>query len=297
MGDLHLTDGKGDEIRAEYSFGYFRDQSTGELKLMQHHSSLPFSPPKGTGPASAVASGGSITEAEVHAAQKRWGDGLIETGACYANGMDYVACGRRYVGDVYGYGSGTTLFKPTVAHQTETKERHQFRLTFDGAVSYMVGNDTSYPEDHGFALRPWVQARFLNADITLQGDFALAMGDLYLTDGKGDEIRAEYSFSYFRDESTGQLKLMHHHSSLPFSPEPPKASIESRLESLEALIRGDLLSKPTIDSWYAPYVLAIIIALVSGWDLLRRSRGKAVSAPKIKSEGEAYRVDATSIAG
>lgn len=198
----------------------------------------------------------SITEADVHAAQKAWGDGLIEVGACLTNGSDYVGCGKKYVEDVYGYKTGrTVLFKPTVAYQnslTGKEERHQFRLTYEGAVSYMVGNNPKFPTDHGFALRPWVVARFLNADIIVQNDYALAMGDLYVTDPNGVQIRAEYSFGYFRDDK-GEIKLMHHHSSLPFS--PPKGSVEA----------------------HGPYALAGAVGMLS---LVWLLSGKSVKAAK-----------------
>jgi hypothetical protein len=166
----------------------------------------------------AVVAASGITQEDVHAAQKIWGDALIEIGAHFKNGTDYTSVARTNVGKAYAYGYQQVLFKPTVAHQTESKARHQFRLTLDSAVSYMVGGNAEFPEDLGFALKPWVHARFDNANMILQDMYALAMGDLYLTDSTGAETRVEYSFGYVHDPALNHLRIVLHHSSLPYSP-------------------------------------------------------------------------------
>ena len=43
--------------------------------------------------------------------------------------------------------------------------------------------------------------RFDNADINLRGGTALAMGDMYLTDAQGSEIRVAFTFAYTQDLS------------------------------------------------------------------------------------------------
>ena len=44
----------------------------------------------------------------------------------------------------------------------------------------------------------------------------MAMGNYFFTTTEGDEVKVEYSFGYAPDEN-GDLKIVLHHSSLPFS--------------------------------------------------------------------------------
>jgi len=43
MGNYFFTGTDGDETKVEYSFGYTKDED-GNLKIVLHHSSLPYSP-------------------------------------------------------------------------------------------------------------------------------------------------------------------------------------------------------------------------------------------------------------
>lgn len=155
----------------------------------------------------------SITESDILAAQKMWGDGLVEIGATKTNGGDYAKVARRNVGRLYAYDYSKVLFKPTLAQAPQN-----FRPTLDSAVSYMVGGNEEFPTDHGFALKPWVSHRFANHDIIIKEKSAQAMGSLFLTDATGVETRVEYSFGYVRDQNMPHLRIDLHHSSLPFTP-------------------------------------------------------------------------------
>ena len=72
-----------------------------------------------------VASAAAITEADIHAAQKIWGDGIVAIGKAYSQKGDYKALAARHVDTLYGYDEGTVLFKPTKA------AAQQFRLKED----------------------------------------------------------------------------------------------------------------------------------------------------------------------
>lgn len=151
-----------------------------------------------------------ITEAEVNEAQKVWADGIVAIGSAYSNNGDYKALAAEHVDTLYGYDEGTVLFKPTKA------SADQFRLTEEEALSYFVGG--SVEEDTGFALQPWTAVRFENADIIIDTDSAVAMGNYYFTDAKtGKEVKVEYTFGYVRD-ADGNLLINVHHSALPYKP-------------------------------------------------------------------------------
>ena len=46
---------------------------------------------------------------------------------------------------------------------------------------------------------------------------AVAMGNYYFTDTKGDETKVEYTFAYVKD-SDNNLRIVAHQSSLPYNP-------------------------------------------------------------------------------
>lgn len=151
-----------------------------------------------------------IEESEVHRIQRVWAEGIIDIGRAFRQRRDYRNEAENLVGMLYGYQEGPVLFKPTKASQ------RQFRLEAPGAVSYFVGSDPTYPEDRGFALRPWESVRFENAGLILKEDHALAMGNYYFADESGNEMKVEYTLGFFR-AAEGGLKINLHHSSLPFS--------------------------------------------------------------------------------
>src|SRR5262245_56751396 len=159
---------------------------------------------------------GAITEAEVHAAQQAWCDGLVKIGKVYKEGGDYKALAGQVMYDLYDYKEGKVFFKPTLAFGNNT-----FRNTREGARSYFVGGNKDFPEDTGFALKQWVKIRYDNNaaenGIQIHGDIAITMGNVYLTNDKGVEVKVDKTF-VFRRCKDGKLRLCVHKSALPFDP-------------------------------------------------------------------------------
>ncbi len=155
-----------------------------------------------------------ITAEEVAEAQKAWGEGIVKIGKAYMVKRNYKQLASDHVKKFYNYDEGTVLFKPTFASEK------QFRLGFEGALSYFVGGNENYPEDHGFAIKPWTKVRFENAGtiIDADGDTALAMGNYFFTPADGSpEVKVEYTFAYKKDKD-GNLKIVLHGSHLPYRP-------------------------------------------------------------------------------
>lgn len=150
-----------------------------------------------------------IQQSEILEAQKLWGDAIVKIGQAFRENSNFKKLAENAVGDFYGYDLGKVLFKPTKASEK------QFRLTFESAVSYFVGDNTDFPEDKGFALQPWKNVRFENAGVIINSDIAFAMGNYFFTDYNDVETKVEYTFGYQKAES-GKLKINLHHSSLPF---------------------------------------------------------------------------------
>ena len=150
-----------------------------------------------------------ITVEDVEAAQQAWGEGIVTIGAAHTAGDDYTAAATAHINRFYAYDHDVpVLFKPTLASDV------QFRGDFDGALSYFVGGSIS--EDGGFAIAPYTNVRWENEGTFIDGDSAMAMGNYFFTTTEGNEVKVEYSFGYIQDDS-GELKIVLHHSSLPFS--------------------------------------------------------------------------------
>jgi hypothetical protein len=151
-----------------------------------------------------------ITEQDVLSAQTSWSEGLVSIGKVFLEKGDFKAAAQQHIDELYGYAMGPVLFKPTLAAQA------QFRTTPEGALSYFVGGNPAYPEDHGFAIKPWSKVRWENAGIKIIGNVALAMGNYYFTpDKSGDEFKVEFSFAYTKDEQS-KLRIILHDSHLPY---------------------------------------------------------------------------------
>ena len=145
-----------------------------------------------------------ITTAEVEAAQKAWGEGIVKIGQA----KDPKKAALNHIEQFYAFDHGTVLFKPTLASVD------QFRGTKREALSYFIGQDLE--EDNGFALAPYTNVRWENEGIITDGDSAKAMGNYFFTKTNGEIVKVEYSFGYIKDED-GNVKINLHHSSLPFS--------------------------------------------------------------------------------
>ncbi len=153
----------------------------------------------------------TITQQEILDAQEAWGNGIVHIGQVYLANGDYKAAATAHIHRLYNYQEGQVLFKPTLAAEK------QFRTNFQGALSYLVGGDDNYPEDIGFAIRPWSAVRWETIGAKIIGNMAVAMGNYYFTpaDG-GDALKVEYSFAYTKNDD-GDLKIILHSSHIPFS--------------------------------------------------------------------------------
>lgn len=159
-----------------------------------------------------------ITKAEVNAAQQAWCDALVAIGKTSEEGGDAKALATKVLSEAYDYDKGTVFFKPTLAYGKNT-----FRPTKAGALAYFVGGDPNFPEDKGFALTPWVKARYDNLGdgdegIQIHGDIAITMGNVWVTKKDGTEVMVDKTF-VFKKGDDGKLRLIVHKSALPFVPE------------------------------------------------------------------------------
>ncbi|MEB3220248.1 MAG: hypothetical protein VKN72_28995 [Nostocales cyanobacterium 94392] len=155
----------------------------------------------------------AITESEVLAAQKAWGDALVAISTTHDTKGKAAAkaLAGKVIDDAYGYQFGPVLFKPTLSVAPQT-----FRTTRAGALSYFVGDDTNFPTDKGFALNSWRKVEIQNAAVLITGDTATTMGNVMVTDKQGKTTTVDKTWEFIKDDN-GKLRIVLHHSSLPYT--------------------------------------------------------------------------------
>eukprot|EP00438_Fugacium_kawagutii_P022116 Skav219860 [mRNA] locus=scaffold859:856554:860665:- [translate_table: standard] len=187
---------------------------------------------------------------EVKAAQKAWADAIKKISKTYLDGGDYVAAAAKAAGELYGYGHGNVLFKPTKAKDV------QFRPEASQAMSYFVGAKAvkqadGIAEDGGFAInggKGWSDVVFSNHQIELNGNVGIAMGTYDFTSAAdGSKTTVEYTFGYKKCQD-GKVRIFLHHSSVPFNPQPASEATALKQEAAGELYGygpGNVLFKPT----------------------------------------------------
>lgn len=163
-------------------------------QLAQHVGTLPDGP--------------AMTEADVRSAQKMWGDAVVKIGASGAKAPEVAEAAAKAA---YAFELGPILFKPTLAAE------QPFRPDLVGTLSYFVSGNPDYPEDSGFAIKPWTKVRFDNHNIKIFGNKAIAMGHYYFTaKATGQETKVEYTKGYVKT-ADGRVLIFLQDSSLPYA--------------------------------------------------------------------------------
>lgn len=154
-----------------------------------------------------------ITVADLEAAQRGWCEALLAISKTHREGGDAKALAASIIDAAYNYAEAPVLFKPTLAHGEQT-----FRVSRAGALAYFVGADPDFPGDTGFALKPWVAARPVNAATYIEGNLGVTMGHVIFTDASGKETKVEKTW-IFRRGDDDKLRIVLHKSTIPYSPE------------------------------------------------------------------------------
>lgn len=154
----------------------------------------------------------NFTEQDLTGARTAWGDALISISKTYdESGIDAArALAIEIIDSAYGYDLGPVLFKPTLSGGAQT-----FRTTKEGALSYFIGHDETYPGDAGFAIRGWAEVAYETAAEFTDGSVGMWMGWATFTDKDGNAVKVNKTFGYKKTDD-GAIKIVLHHSSLPF---------------------------------------------------------------------------------
>merc|ERR1719183_1853675 len=228
MGNYYFTDATdGSKTKVEYTFGYKKNVD-GKVRIFLHHSSVPY----GAGAPSPV------TEAEILEVQQKWANAIETISSVHKAGGDFVGAAAEAAGELYGYGHGDVLFKPTKAAD------FQFRPTPEEAMSYFVGEqnvDAGYQEDGGFAInggKGWSEVVYDNHAVEIKNGVGIAMGNYYFTCATtGSKTKVEYTFGYKRCDD-GKVRIFLHHSSVPYSTASAPASSSGLAPVTEEEVRA-----------------------------------------------------------
>ena len=187
-------------------------------QLLNDRSLIAFVPGSGA-PVTKIKTSGpivGITEDEVLGAQRAWCNALVSIST--TGDEKGQAAAKELAGKVidaaYGYQLGPVLFKPTLTVVPQT-----FRTSRQGALAYFVGGDADYPGDKGFALKGWRQCDIKNAAIFIIDNTATTMGNVMITDKNGKMVTVDKTWEFYKG-SDGKLRIILHHSSLPYNPAP-----------------------------------------------------------------------------
>lgn len=154
----------------------------------------------------------NITPEEVRASQEAWGRALVQISKDFESGgvQKATETANAVLDAAYGYVNGPVLFKPTLTTGQQT-----FRTDREGALAYFVGGNSKYPNDSGFALKGWQKFEYKNAAVYINGDMAMTMGNVMLTDKSGKVTTVDKTWA-FKKGTDGVIRIVLHHSSLPY---------------------------------------------------------------------------------
>ena len=154
----------------------------------------------------------TINEEQLLQARVAWGNGMIAISKAYdESGITRAkVIANSFLDNFYGFDLGLVLFKPTLSGGSQT-----FRPTKEGALSYFVGHDPKYPSDNGFGIQSWHEVKSETCATFFDGDVAMWMGWVTLIGRDGHTVTVDKSWGYKKIKN-GALKIILHHSSLPY---------------------------------------------------------------------------------
>ena len=154
----------------------------------------------------------SISEQDLLDAISAWGNGLVEISEAFENEgiVQATSVAENMLDRLYGFNLGPVLFKPTLSGGTQT-----FRPTREAALSYFVGQNSDYSSDTGFGIKYWRRVIPETSAFFINDNVAMWMGWVTFFDKDDFATKVDKSWGY-RLDTNGNLKIVLHHSSLPY---------------------------------------------------------------------------------
>ncbi|MAJ81659.1 MAG: hypothetical protein CMF41_01940 [Legionellales bacterium] len=144
----------------------------------------------------------------VNVSLNNWADGILKIGSDFRNQNNYQKTAIDFVKTLYAFDFTNVLFKPTLAKE------QPFRNTIDGAHSYFVGGNTHFPEDMGFALKPWTSISYRMGHYVINEKLMTWMGHTDFIDQDNEIVSVHSTFVWSHFNHDEYPKIIVHHSSL-----------------------------------------------------------------------------------
>ena len=156
----------------------------------------------------------SISEQDLLDAISAWGNRLVEISEAFENEgiVQATSVAENMLDRLYGFNLGPVLFKPTLSGGIQT-----FRPTREAALSYFVGQNPVYPQDSGFGIKFWRKVSAEASAVFIDETVAMWMGWVTFIDKNDQVTKVDKSWGYKLDDK-GDLRIILHHSSLPYLP-------------------------------------------------------------------------------
>ena len=150
----------------------------------------------------------NISNTHVMRIQQKWGKAFVKLNKI-KDRIELKKETKKFVKEFYNI-SDIVLFKPTKASKIP------IRMDLKAIMSYFICGHIK--EDKGFALNPWDKVDFTNNNIIIKGNIAICMGKyVFISKINTQKLIAEYSIVYEKCKKTNKLKILLHHSSLPYN--------------------------------------------------------------------------------
>ncbi len=150
----------------------------------------------------------TISESEITRFQQSFGVSLNAISNAIAKKTDVEVAAKNHIEKFYGFDEGKVIFK------ADRSADSPFRNTYDGVLSYLIGDNAAYPNDNGSVQPNWRKMNWKNAGIINDGNVAIAMGQsVFVNEGK--EVKKQNYTMAFKKNEDGQLKLIAHKTSMP----------------------------------------------------------------------------------
>lgn len=161
-----------------------------------------------------------ITDHHLNLAQTQWAQALVQMGQYYQQQPhELPSKAAQLLDELYDFSAGIA-FKPTFAQAP-----NQIRTDKLSTLSYFIGaslSGSTITTDHGFALKPWAKVTFAESARMLRQECAISSGCYFFhSSAKARPRVAEYTFVYHMDPQRSGLKIIAHHSSLPYDQTRP----------------------------------------------------------------------------
>lgn len=156
-----------------------------------------------------------ITDHHINHAQAQWSQALVHMGECYQSQPQQLPnVADQLLNELYDF-SADIAFKPTFAVAP-----HQLRTDRLGTLSYFIGaalSGSTITTDHGFALKPWSKVTFAESMRMIRKECAISSGCYsFYSSAEATPRVVEYTFVYHISPQYSGLKIIAHHSSLPY---------------------------------------------------------------------------------